>query len=36
MAYLLLCALRRLGLQGTELADAQCVTIRQQLLKTEL
>jgi hypothetical protein len=33
IAYLLLCALRRLGLQGTELADAQCLTIRQKLLK---
>jgi hypothetical protein len=33
IAYLLLCALRRLGLQGTELADAQCITIRQRLLK---
>lgn len=32
-AYLLMCALRRLGLQGTELADAQCITIRQKLLK---
>jgi len=33
VAYLLMCALRRLGLQGTELAAAQCITIRQKLLK---
>jgi hypothetical protein len=33
VAYLLMCALRRLGLQGTELADAQCITIRLKLLK---
>jgi hypothetical protein len=32
-AYVLLCALRRLGLQGTELARAQCGTIRLKLLK---
>jgi len=32
-AYILLCALRRLGLQGTELAKAQCGTIRTRLLK---
>jgi hypothetical protein len=32
-AYVLLCALRRLGLQGTELARAQCGTIRTRLLK---
>jgi hypothetical protein len=33
VAYLLLEALRRLGLQGTPLADAQCQTIRLKLLK---
>ena len=33
MAYLLLDALRRLGLRGTELARAQCNTIRTKLLK---
>lgn len=32
-AYLMLCALRRLGLQGTDLAKAQCGTIRVRLLK---
>jgi hypothetical protein len=32
-AYILLCALRRLGLQETELAKAQCGTIRTRLLK---
>lgn len=32
-AYVLLCAVRRLGLQGTELARAQCGTIRLKLLK---
>jgi len=32
-AYILLCALRRLGLQGTALAKAQCGTIRSRLLK---
>jgi len=32
-AYVLLCALRRLGLQGTTLARAQCGTIRHRLLK---
>ena len=32
-AYVLLCALRRLGLQGTELARAQCGSIRVKLLK---
>jgi hypothetical protein len=32
-AYVLLCALRRLGLPGTELARAQCGTIRTRLLK---
>lgn len=33
MAYTLLQALRRLGLQGTDLAQAQCWTIRLKLLK---
>jgi hypothetical protein len=33
MAYVLLEALRRLGLSGTELAEAQCQTIRLKLLK---
>ena len=33
IAYLLLQALRRLGLEGTELAQAQCATIRLKLLK---
>ena len=33
MAYVLLQMLRRLGLQGTELAHAQCATIRLKLLK---
>ena len=33
MAYVLLNALRRLGLCGTELAEAQCETIRLKLLK---
>jgi len=33
VAYLLLQALRRLGLQGTELAQAQCATMRLKLLK---
>jgi hypothetical protein len=32
-AYILLCALRRLGLQDSELARAQCGTIRTRLLK---
>ena len=32
-AYLLVEALRRLGLKGTELAQAQCSTIRLKLLK---
>ena len=32
-AYVLLRTLRRLGLQDTELADAQCGTIRTRLLK---
>ncbi len=34
VAYLLMQALRRLGLQGTELAKAQCTTLRLKLLKT--
>ncbi|MCZ7638495.1 MAG: IS1380 family transposase [Verrucomicrobia bacterium] len=33
MAYVLIQAIRRLGLQGTELARAQCSTIREKLLK---
>jgi hypothetical protein len=33
LAYLLLQALRRLGLKGTELAQAQCATMRLKLLK---
>ena len=33
VAYLLMQALRRLGLEGTELAKAQCGTIRVKLLK---
>lgn len=33
VAYLLLAALRRLGLQGTEWAQAQCATLRLKLLK---
>lgn len=33
IAYVLLEALRRLGLAGTELAEAQCLTIRLKLLK---
>jgi hypothetical protein len=33
-AYVLLCALRRPGLQQTELERAQCGTIRLKLLKT--
>ena len=33
MAYVLLCALRRIGLAGTELARATCGTIRLKLLK---
>ena len=33
VAYLLMHALRRLGLHGTELAQAQCATIRLKLLK---
>jgi hypothetical protein len=32
-AYVLLCALRRLGLKGTELARAQCGSIRTKRLK---
>jgi len=34
VAYLLMQALRRLGLQGTEMAKAQCTTLRLKLLKT--
>ena len=33
MAYVLMCALRRIGLHGTELAAATCGTIRLKLLK---
>jgi hypothetical protein len=33
MAYVLLCALRRIGLEQTELAEATCGTIRLKLLK---
>ena len=33
VAYLLMQALRRLGLQGTEMAQAQCTTLRLKLLK---
>jgi hypothetical protein len=33
MAYVLMSALRRIGLQGTELARAQATTIRLRLLK---
>lgn len=33
VAYLLMAALRRLGLKGTELASAQCATLRLKLLK---
>ena len=33
VAYRVLQALRRLGLQGTELAKAQCTTLRLKLLK---
>ena len=33
MAYVLLCALRRIGLEHTELAEATCGTIRLKLLK---
>lgn len=33
MAYVLMCALRRIGLAGTELAQAACGTIRLKLLK---
>ena len=33
IAYVLLESLRRLGLAGTELAEAQCQTIRLKLLK---
>ena len=33
MAYVLLCALRRIGLQNTQFASATCGTIRLALLK---
>jgi hypothetical protein len=33
MAYVLLCALRRIGLHDTSFADASCGTIRLKLLK---
>ena len=33
MAYVLMCALRRIALAGTELARATCATIRLKLLK---
>ncbi len=33
MAYVLLCALRRIGLAHTQFADATCDTIRLKLLK---
>ena len=33
MAYVLLCALRRIGLQRTQCADASCGTIRLRRLK---
>ena len=33
LAYILMEALRRIGLKGTELANAQCGTIRLKLLK---
>ena len=33
MAYVLLCALRRIGLHGTDFAKATCGTIRLKLLK---
>lgn len=33
LAYALLCGLRRLGLRATDLAEAQCATIRTRLLK---
>jgi len=33
VAYVLMQALRRLGLQGTEMAQAQCSTLRLKLLK---
>ncbi len=33
MAYVLLCALRRIGLAHTQFADATCGTIRLKLLK---
>jgi hypothetical protein len=33
MAYVLMCALRRVGLHGTELANATCGSLRLKLLK---
>ena len=33
MAYVLMCALRRIALAGTQLANATCATIRLRLLK---
>src|ERR1044071_398784 len=33
LAYILLCALRRIGLAGTQFAQASCATIRRKLLK---
>ena len=33
MAYVLLCALRRIGLQHTQVAAATCATLRLKLLK---
>ena len=33
MAYVLMCALRRIGLHGTDLANATCGTLRLKLLK---
>jgi hypothetical protein len=33
IAYVLLCALRRIGLHGSDLAQASCGTIRLKLLK---
>ena len=33
MAYVLLCALRRIGLRATRFAKASCATIRLKLLK---
>jgi hypothetical protein len=33
MAYVLLCALRRIGLRHTQLAEATCATLRLRLLR---